>query len=161
VPVGRSLSLLAAAVLVAGCGGDDSGPGAVVATEDGRTLPRVVIEKRDGTSVEVAVELAETQEERTSGLMHRASLPADSGMLFVFEGPSQGGFWMKNTLIPLSIAFVAADGRIARILDMEPCEADPCPVYEPGVPYVQALEVNRGAFGRWGVEEGDELRLER
>jgi uncharacterized membrane protein (UPF0127 family) len=68
---------------------------------------------------------------------------------------------MKNTLIPLSIAFLDADGRILRILDMEPCEADPCPLYPPGVAYTSALEVNQGAFERWGVEVGDLVTLER
>ena len=80
-------------------------------------------------------------------------------MLFVFEGPTESGFWMMNTLIPLSIAFIAEDGEILRILEMEPCEEDPCPTYDPGVTYHQALEVNAGAFDRWGVREGDVFRL--
>ena len=68
---------------------------------------------------------------------------------------------MKDTLIPLSIAFADADGMIVSILDMEPCETDPCEIYDPGVTYRSALEVNQGAFSRWGVEEGDRLtRLE-
>ena len=80
------------------------------------------------------VEVADTQEEREVGLMNRESLPADAGMIFVFEEDT-GGFWMKDTLIPLSIAFAAADGTIVSILDMDPCEADPCEIYDPGVPY--------------------------
>jgi uncharacterized membrane protein (UPF0127 family) len=66
---------------------------------------------------------------------------------------------MKNTLIPLSIAFYRADGRIARILDMAPCKKNPCPLYDPGVAYRGALEVNEGAFARWGISEGDRLRI--
>jgi uncharacterized membrane protein (UPF0127 family) len=66
---------------------------------------------------------------------------------------------MKNTLIPLSIAFYDVDGTILRILDMEPCRSDPCRVYDPGVRYAGALEVNQGAFERWGVREGDRLEL--
>jgi uncharacterized protein len=88
-------------------------------------------------------------------------MPEDAGMLFLFPAEHSGGFWMKNTLIPLSIAFVDADGRIVRILDMEPCRADPCPIYDPSVAYRSALEVNRGAFAEWGVVEGDRLTLER
>ena len=65
-----------------------------------------------------------------------------------------GGFWMKNTLIPLSIAFFDRQGVILRILDMEPCRADPCPVYYPGVVYQGALEVNQGWFRRRGLAEG-------
>ena len=76
--------------------------------------------------------------------MHREFLPDDAGMIFLFEEEIAGGFWMKNTLIPLSIAFVAGNGEIVRILDMEPCEADPCEIYDPGVTYSSALEVNQG-----------------
>jgi hypothetical protein len=68
---------------------------------------------------------------------------------------------MKDTLIPLSAAFLDRDGRVLRILDMEPCEADPCPVYDPGVSYVAAVEANRGAFERLGVAVGDVAQLER
>jgi uncharacterized membrane protein (UPF0127 family) len=120
---------------------------------------RVVIETRAGEH-EVAVEVADTDPERQRGLMQRTSLAADAGMVFVFPSETAGGFWMKNTLVPLSIAFYVADGRIVRILDMEPCQQDPCPVYDPGVAYVGALEVNQGAFRRWNVSEGDRLRLE-
>jgi uncharacterized membrane protein (UPF0127 family) len=91
--------------------------------------------------------------------MHRESLAEDSGMVFVFFEEQQGGFWMKNTLIPLSIAFFDAKGEILEIMDMEPCEADPCPVYDPGVTYMGALEVNQGAFDSWGVEESDSVIL--
>ena len=65
--------------------------------------------------------------------MGRTTLPADAGMVFVFSEDSPRPFWMKDTLIPLSIAFYAGDGRILRILDMEPCDADPCPLYDPEV----------------------------
>jgi uncharacterized protein len=111
--------------------------------------------------VSVAVEIAETDAQRRFGLMFRKFLPDEAGMVFLFPEDATGGFWMKNTLVPLSIAFYDRTGRIVRILDMEPCTADPCPVYEPGVPYRGALEVNRGAFERWGVEEGDRIELRR
>jgi uncharacterized membrane protein (UPF0127 family) len=144
---------LALSVLVlacaASCGGGDS-------EVQG---PRVVIETRAGEQ-EVAVEVADTDAERQRGLMNRTSLDADAGMVFLFPGETAGGFWMKNTLIPLSIAFYDGDGRIVRILDMEPCRRDPCRIYDPEVTYVGALEVNQGAFRRWNVSEGDRLRLE-
>ena len=92
--------------------------------------------------------------------MGRTELAPEAGMIFVFPNDVSGAFWMKNTLIPLSIAFYAEDGRILRILDMEPCAEDPCPLYDPGVPYRGALEVNEGAFDRWTVREGDHVRLE-
>jgi uncharacterized protein len=91
---------------------------------------------------------------RDHGLTGVSDLPLDAGMLFRFEQPRRNGFWMKNTVIPLSIAFADSDGVIATILDMEPCGTDPCPGYDPDAPYVYALEVNRGEFGAQGVEEG-------
>jgi len=91
--------------------------------------------------------------------MGRTSLPPDGGMVFVYPEDQAGPFWMKDTLIPLSIAFYAADGEILRILDMQPCEADPCPLYNPNVLYRGALEVNQGAFEDWGITEGDRLRI--
>jgi uncharacterized protein len=134
-------------VVLAGCGGDDgvSGPRAVLSHGDEATT--------------IAVELADTPAEREQGLMGRTSLPADAGMVFVYPEDHAGPFWMKDTLIPLSIAFYAADGRILRILDMQPCKADPCPLYDPEVPYRGALEVNEGAFADWGITEGDRLRI--
>jgi uncharacterized protein len=155
MPARRPLVAVCLAVAFAGCGGGD-GDGNPAGGAD----PRAVIEA-DGREVVVQLEVADTEEERARGLMDRESLPANAGMVFLYQDDAVGGYWMKNTLIPLSIAFFAEDGRILRILDMEPCRADPCPVYEPGVVYRGALEVNRGAFRRWGVSEGDRIRLER
>ena len=91
--------------------------------------------------------------------MGRPSLPADDGMLFTWPADHRGAFWMKDTLVPLSIAFYGADGRILRILDMAPCRKAPCRLYDPEVAYRGALEVNRGSFERWGISEGDRLRI--
>jgi uncharacterized membrane protein (UPF0127 family) len=110
-------------------------------------------------STTIAVEVADTPAEREQGLMGRRSLPADEGMVFTWPQDHRGAFWMKDTLIPLSIAFYAADGRIVRILDMTPCPTEPCDLYDPGVAYRGALEANEGAFRRWGISEGDRLRL--
>ena len=112
-----------------------------------------------GDSVLVDVEVADTPAERGRGLMFRRSLPPNAGMVFIYFEPHDGGFWMKNTYVPLSIAFFDRDGEILRILDMRPCRRDPCRIYDPGVAYWGALEVDRGAFDRWGVEVGDTLRL--
>lgn len=115
------------------------------------------IETDDGV-VLIRTEVADSEEERRVGLMNRKNLDEDSGMLFVFFEENSGGFWMKDTLIPLSIAYYDNEGRIVSILDMEPCRKDSCPTYDPGVPYWGALEVNLGAFDEWGVEEGDIIR---
>ena len=96
---------------------------------------------------------------RAHGLMGVTELPPDAGMLFRFTAPQEGGFWMKNTLIPLSIAFADSQGVIATILDMEPCNADPCPYYRPDAPYLYALEVNRDVFRSTGAEKGWRLDI--
>lgn len=109
--------------------------------------------------VELRVEVADDPAERARGLMGRDHLPEDLGMAFLFEGETQAEFWMKDTLIPLSIAFWDEDGRIVAILDMRPCEREPCPRYAAGVPYVGAVEANLGWFERNGVRVGDRVEL--
>jgi uncharacterized protein len=114
--------------------------------------------------VRIRVELAATADQRAYGLMERPSLPPEQGMLFTYASPQppESGFWMYRTLIPLEIAFLDGEGGILAILEMEPCEATTprlCPIYSPGMPYVSALEVNRGFFGRFGVGVGDRVRL--
>lgn len=103
--------------------------------------------------------LADSPDERAHGLMGRTDLGADDGMLFVFQEPWSGAFWMKDTLIPLSIAFWDEGGRIISILDMAPCIEDPCPTFGPDQPFVGAVEVDRGAFERHGVVLGDTVEL--
>jgi uncharacterized membrane protein (UPF0127 family) len=142
----RPLALAFLLLLVSACGAEQR--------------PRAVIETK-GDEVIVHVEVADTQAERARGLMGRRELQEDAGMVFVFPTDSTSAFWMKDTLIPLSIAFYDERGTIVRILDMEPCTRDPCVLYDPEASYRGALEVNRGAFERWGVREGDVLRLER
>ncbi len=116
---------------------------------------RTVVVETGAGRVELDVEVADSGEERERGLMGRTELAPRAGMLFLYARDSRRGFWMKDTLIPLSVAFLGADGRILRIVDMEPCRADPCPVYEPGVPYRAAIELNQGAFEQLGVTVGD------
>jgi uncharacterized protein len=86
-------------------------------------------------------------------------LPDDEGMAFVFDEPSDSSFWMRDTLIPLSVAFVDGTGRVIGVRDMRPCEADPCPTYGIGEPYVLAIEANLGWFDRAGIEVGDHAEL--
>lgn len=112
-----------------------------------------------GDSVLIDVEVAETPEQQQFGLMFRESLDERAGMVFLFFGERSGSFWMKNTIIPLSIAFFDDNGMIQAILDMEPCKADPCKRYDPGVTYTGALEVNQGAFDDWGVSVGDRITI--
>ena len=110
---------------------------------------------------ELRVEIAETDKARATGLMHRTHLDEDAGMVFLLPTPTDRGFWMKDTLIPLDIAFWDEGERIVAILEMEPCRSDPCPRYEPGVRYVGAVETNRGFFAGHGIQVGDGVALER
>ena len=115
--------------------------------------------------VRVQVEDANSPAERERGLMGRTSLGANEGMVFTFgdvaDGPVTATFWMKDTLIPLSIAFWSADGTILAIRDMEPCRTDTCSTYGSPSPYVGALEVNRGFFEEHGIREGDRIDVAR
>lgn len=127
-----------------------------------RGLPRgTLVIEADRGPVELRVEIAETPQAKAKGLMGRPELAAGAGMVFLESRPVATGFWMKDTLIPLSIAFWGPDGRIGAILDMEPCPAEPCRTYDPGVAWTGAVEVNQGFFDRHGVAVGDRIRLER
>jgi uncharacterized membrane protein (UPF0127 family) len=103
--------------------------------------------------------VADSDDERARGLMGRTGLPPDGGMVFRFAEPTDAGFWMKDTRLPLSVAFWDRGGRIIAILDMEPCTNDPCPVYRAGATYETALEMRRGWFDEHGVEIGDRVEL--
>lgn len=85
-------------------------------------------------------EVAKTSAHRSLGLMNRTRAPRD-GMLFVFPEQTTGGFWMKNTLVPLTIVFFDSSGKRVRKLSMVPCRKDPCPIYDPGRRYRFALEL--------------------
>jgi uncharacterized membrane protein (UPF0127 family) len=115
----------------------------------------------------VVAEIADEPEERRSGLMFRERLDPDAGMIFLFDErePVGSGFWMKNTLIPLSIAYMQQtdDGfEVVAIMDMVPCPAETvrCPTYRPGIGYDATLEVNKGWFEAAGVEVGDVARVQ-
>lgn len=100
----------------------------------------------------VAVELADTPEERQLGLMYRDTLPAGQGMLFVYPDAQERRFWMKNTRVPLSIAFIDPTGVIVSMADMTPLDTRTTP---SGHAAMYALEVNRGWFREHGVKVGD------
>jgi uncharacterized membrane protein (UPF0127 family) len=110
------------------------------------------IRRADQTKAPVSAETAETNAERARGLMYRRSLDDGKGMLFIFEEDEILSFWMKNTFIPLSIAFIAADGRIVEIHDMEPEDLS---TIRSGRPCRYALEVPQGWFRRAGIVPGD------
>jgi uncharacterized membrane protein (UPF0127 family) len=109
--------------------------------------------------VTLEVEIARTDEAHQRGLQGRTSLPSDSGMVFLFPDEQPRRFWMKDTLIPLSIAYFRADGTIVSIRDMDPCTAEPCPLYDSGAPAQGALEVNQGFFEAHGVRLNDVITI--
>ena len=151
----RTLVVLSLVALAA-CGDGDSAddltdrPPSTVTFED----------QEDMSASTLWVDVADSDGERRRGLMEVEHLPADEGMAFVYDEPTSGTFWMKNTLIPLSIAFVAEDGSVVGLLDMDPCEADPCPSYGIDDPYVLAVEANQGWFGDNGIGVGDRAELQ-
>ena len=103
---------------------------------------------------QIEVEIAATAATRLRGLMFRESMPEDHGMLFLFPEEQVLRFWMKNTPLPLSIAYADAGGRIVRILDLEPHSEQ---LRSSGAPAKYALEMHQGWFARHGVFEGDTI----
>ena len=123
---------------------------------------RVLVRIRTGTdTVTVVAGVADTDPERRAGLSDRTHLDPAEGMAFLLHHPVRVGFWMKDTQIPLSIAFWGPGGRIVSIMDMPPCRANPCPSFRPKAAFVGALEVNRGFFRDRGVVVGDRVELSR
>lgn len=110
----------------------------------------------DGGGVRFAVEIADDDAERARGLMFRESLPIGAGMLFVYEKPQKVAFWMKNTLIPLDMIFIGADGRVKGV------HANAVPGDLTSIPgpddTLMVLEIKGGLAARLGLEEGAELR---
>ncbi len=103
----------------------------------------------------IQAEVAQTPDQRAIGLMFRKTMGANEGMLFAFEQAATQCFWMKNTLLPLSIAFVAADGTVVNIDDMKPQTLDSHCSTRP-VPFV--LEMNVGWFAKRGIKAGFKLK---
>jgi uncharacterized membrane protein (UPF0127 family) len=155
----RGCSTLIGLVLTLGavaCGGATAHSPAPLEPSEPFTTSQVALVGPGAERVEVSVYVADTPEERARGLMYRDQLPRHAGMIFRYpEGePHRGGYWMKNTRIPLSIAFFGTEGEVLRVLDMQPCTAEPCPLYDPGISYAGAIEVNQGYFAEVGAREG-------
>jgi uncharacterized membrane protein (UPF0127 family) len=140
----KKFSVLVAFVMAAGA----------FAQEPQMNLPRV---KLNAGMHQIDAQVAATPEQRMIGLMHRKTMPQHEGMLFVFEYPSQQCFWMKDTLLPLSIAFVADDGTVVNIDEMQPQTLETHCSEQP-VRYV--LEMNKGWFAKKGIKAGAKLRGE-
>jgi uncharacterized membrane protein (UPF0127 family) len=151
-PLGITLGV---AVLLGACARGDRSP--APAHEAPASPPRVLLESKGGRRSPVTVEIVRTEAERARGLMHRASLGTDAGMLFIFEETGDHAFWMKNTLIPLDMIFIGEDGRVTGIV----ARAAPGSL-EPrlGGPSRFVLEVNGGWAEAHGISAGDTVRFE-
>jgi uncharacterized protein len=124
------------------------------AAEAGQAQPALpTIPLRLGAATATA-EVADDATERAAGLMFRTEMAPDAGMLFVYGEERPRSFWMKNTPLPLSIAFLSSTGRVVSILDMEPLSTRPV---LSGAGAMYALEMNQGWFARRGVKVGDKV----
>src|ERR687890_2297882 len=156
-------ALASAAGLVGGGGDEDDDPtmadAPALTTAPGGAARTVGyrLEAAGGRPMTVRLEVAADPAARARGLMGRTEVPEGTGMVFLYPRDVAEAYWMKNTLVPLSIAFVAADGRVVSVAEMTPCTADPCPSYPPAGPYRYAVELPAGAFDTAGVGEGDKV----
>jgi len=126
-----------------------------IATAQNSSQPRLsVVELTAGMHL-IQAEVAQTTNEQTIGLMHRQTMGINEGMLFIYDTPQIRCFWMRNTLLPLTIAFIADDGSIVNLKDMQPkTEKSHCSVK----PVRYALEMNQGWFDKRGLKPGFKLR---
>jgi uncharacterized membrane protein (UPF0127 family) len=115
-------------------------------------LPRIQLQ---AGMHQIQVQVAATPDQRAIGLMHRAEMPQGEGMLFAFEQASQQCFWMKNTLLPLTAAFIADDGSIVNLADMKPQTTD---AHCSDQPVRWVLEMNQGWFAKRGIKAGFKLQ---
>jgi uncharacterized membrane protein (UPF0127 family) len=113
------------------------------------------------TEVQLTVEIADNDKAWQKGLMGVRTLPRDQGMAFDFGHQVNLGFWMKDTLIPLDIAFADAQGAVVDVQHMVPCTADPCPIYYAAQPYALAVETASGVLTGASVRAGDTMTLIR
>lgn len=132
-------------------------PGAVVPQGFEQRAATATLE--DGTVCELCLWLAATSDQRALGLMHVTDLGGPDGMVFRYESPTTGAFWMKNTVMPLSIAFYDASGAFVGAFDMEPCTADPCPSYPTPPNFVHAVEVPQGMLNELNLVSGSKLEI--
>ena len=148
----RRLMLLAMAAAVALAAGLSGGPAALAQQERvNPVLPRVAL---TAGIHRIQAEVADTPQKRQLGLMGREKLGPNEGMLFVFEDQAVHCFWMKNTPLPLSIAFIGNDGAVVNIADMTPFSED---THCPSKPVRYALEMTQGWFGHKGIVAGSRI----
>lgn len=141
-----TFALLALLAFGAGCGDGDDSPGDSL---------KVTV-SQGGKTASVRIEVAATSSERQQGLMLRQEMAEDAGMLFLFPRDVRVGFWMRNTYLPLDIAYISADGAVLEIRAAKPLDET---VLTPAKPYRYVLEVNQGWLERHGLGVGAQVEL--
>ena len=116
--------------------------------------------QRDSEPLKVKAEIADSPEEITTGLMFRQSLGKDESMLFVFPDSAVRNFWMKNTIIPLDMIFIAENMTIVKIHHVVPCKEEPCQLYNSQQPIKYVLEVNGNLTTDYAIGEGSKVVIE-
>ena len=161
----RVLFAAACAVALVACSEDEpvatpsASPGTAVSVTPEATpvlQTREITVSQGTATARLVAEIAVTPAERQTGLMLRESLPGDAAMLFVFRGENRTGFWMKDTLVPLTIAYLDGDGTVMEMRDGTPGDQT---LLTPAKPYRYVLEVNRGWFQRNGLAVGAAVKI--
>ena len=115
--------------------------------------------KADGTVCDLCLWVAANSDQRALGLMQVTDLGGPDGMVFRYDSPTTAAFWMKNTVMPLSIAFYDQAGAFLDAFDMAPCTADPCPTYPTPSNFADAIEVPQGMLDELGLVPGSVLAV--
>ncbi|WKZ31037.1 MAG: DUF192 domain-containing protein [Candidatus Dojkabacteria bacterium] len=142
----------------------------IYSTDNSVTDPRIVnsglddswgrFTNADGEEVELLLEIADTEQKQRIGLMNRLDLHYDQGMLFAFESPRMGGFWMKNTLIYLDMIYIDSKFQVVDIVHYAaPCRIEQCRAYHPSSSYQYVVEVNGGWANENQVTEGSTFEI--
>jgi uncharacterized membrane protein (UPF0127 family) len=134
-------------------------PREIPRADEGRPQPRLSTLKLWVGTNELNAEIAANMNEIMSGMMWRTNMPEMEGMLFIFPQPHRAQFWMRNTLLPLSCAYIDPEGTVLELHDMKPRDETPIPASTDQVQYV--LEVNQGWFQRHNVAPGMLITTER
>ena len=158
--MGRLRLVALIALVGTACG---SATTAALPTTSARGFPLgdLTIARSGHGALQLTVEIADNRAAWEKGLMGVKSLARTGGMAFTFPGTVDDGFWMKDTLVPLDIAFADADGHVVDVQHMVPCTADPCQVYYSAHPYSLALETASGVLTGAPVRSGDTITLKR
>ena len=159
--VNKRVVVVLAVVALAACTHARSATGPVPNPSLDLPQGNLIIAGPGGPELSLHVQIAETAQAQETGLMNVKKMPDQVGMAFLFGTPTSTAFWMKDTLIPLDIAFWDGKGGIVATSTMTPCTTDSCPVYQPPTSYVGSVEMNAGLLAARGINTGDRVTLTR